>query len=186
MSRPSRTDAERNRLRVLNVAHELFAERGDEVQMAEVARAAGVGVGTVYRHFPTRQALVGAVAEQRFAKVLSFLEEECPARPDACGAVEALLTRVGEMHEEGRAVSGVIEASFGGMAPRGEVGEALLAMGARLVERGRSDGTLRADVTVADLYMSVGAVAMLSHNEIGDWRRFVEIALDGLRRPYRA
>ncbi|MFF3289902.1 TetR/AcrR family transcriptional regulator [Streptomyces sp. NPDC003023] len=181
MSRPSRADAERNRLRVLEVAHDLFAERGDEVQMAEVARAAGVGVGTVYRHFPTRRALVEAVAVRRFAEILAFAEEQCLTQPDACGAVAALLTHVGEVHEQGRAVSGVIEAAFGGTAPRGEVGEALLAMGARLVERGREDGTLRADVTVGDLYMSVGAVAVLSRDAIGDWRRFVQIVLDGLR-----
>lgn len=183
MSRPSRADAERNRQRVLEVAHKLFTERGDEVQMAEVARAAEVGVGTVYRHFPTRQALIEAVAEQRFADILTFAEQQCLPRPDARRALACLLTHVGEVHEQERGVSGVIEATFGFTAPRGAVGQALMAIGETLVQRGRTDGTLRADVTVTDLYMSVGAVAVLSRNAVGDWRRFVEITLDGLRPP---
>ncbi|MFJ2770838.1 TetR/AcrR family transcriptional regulator [Streptomyces sp. NPDC087300] len=181
MSRPSRADAERNRLRVLDVAEEQFAERGDAVQMAEVARAAGVGVGTVYRHFPNRQALVEAITERRFARILTFVEERCLPQPDTRGALLCFLTHVGEVHEQGRGLSGVIEATFGSTAPRGEVGAALLAVGETLVSRGRADGALRDDVTVADLYMTVGAVAILSRDSIGDWRRFVDITLDGLR-----
>ncbi|MER0244387.1 helix-turn-helix domain-containing protein [Streptomyces sp. HSW2009] len=181
MSRPSRADAERNRLKVLEVAQELFAERGDEVQMAEVARAAGVGVGTVYRHFPTRQVLVEAVAEQRFAGILAFAEEQCLPQPDARRALGCLLTRGGEVHEEGRGLSGVIDATFGSTAPRGgAVGDALIAVGEELARRGRTDGSLRPDVTVADLYMAVGAVAMLSRHAVGDWRRFRDLTLDGL------
>ncbi|QEU89585.1 TetR/AcrR family transcriptional regulator [Streptomyces kanamyceticus] len=181
MSRPSRADAERNRLRVLEVAEELFAERGDAVQMAEVARAAGVGVGTVYRHFPNRQALVEAITEQRFAKILTFVEQRCLPQPDTHQALVCFLTHVGEVHEQGRGLSGVIEATFGSTAPRGEVGGALLAVGETLVRRGRADGALREDVTVADLYMTVGAVAILSRDAIGDWRRFIDITLNGLR-----
>ncbi|MFE0171156.1 TetR/AcrR family transcriptional regulator [Streptomyces sp. NPDC059002] len=181
MSRPSRADAERNRLRVLEVAGKLFAERGDEVQMAEVARAAEVGVGTVYRHFPTRQALIEAITEERFAGILAHVEQQCLPEPDTRRALLCFLTHVGEVHEQGRGLSGVIEATFGSTAPRGAVGDALLAVGETLVSRGRADGALRDDVTVADLYMTVGAVAILSRNAIGDWRRFIDITLDGLR-----
>ncbi|MFM9368505.1 TetR/AcrR family transcriptional regulator [Streptomyces sp. Da 82-17] len=180
MSRPSRADAERNRLRVLEAAEALFAERGDEVQMAEVARAADVGIGTVYRHFPNRQALVEAVTERRFTQILTYAEQHCLPRTDTREAVAGFLTHVGEMHEQGRGLSGVIEAAFGSTAPRGAVGDALMDVGETLVARGRTDGTLRADATVADLYMLVGAVAALSRNGIGDWRRFIDVTLDGL------
>ncbi|MFE6779278.1 TetR/AcrR family transcriptional regulator [Streptomyces sp. NPDC057702] len=181
MSRPSRADAERNRLKVLEVAEALFAERGDAVQMAEVARAAEVGVGTVYRHFPTRQALIEAIAERRFEEILTYAEQHCLPQPTAHQGLACLLTRVGEVHERGRGLSGVIDATFGSTAPRGAVGDALLTLGETLARRGREDGTLRPDVTIADLYMAVGAVAMLSRHAVGDWRRFRDLTLDGLR-----
>ncbi|GAA4606668.1 TetR/AcrR family transcriptional regulator [Actinoallomurus liliacearum] len=179
-ARRSRADAERNRGRVLQAADELFAEHGDQVQMADVARAAGVGVGTVYRHFPTRQALVEAVAEVRFAEILRHAREECLPLPDTRQALAGFLARIGRVHEEGRGVSSAIEAALGDTEPRGQIGADLLAVGAELVERGRSDGTLRPDANVADLYMIAGAVAAISRNAVGDWRRFIDIALDGL------
>ena len=185
MSKPTtrkpRTDAERNRGRVLEVACALFAEHGDEVQMAEVAKAAGVGVGTVYRHFPTRQALIEAVTEQRFAEILAYARTACLPNPDTRQALTCFLTRIGEVHDEGRGVSSAIEAALGSTEPRGQVGADLLALGETLLDRGRADGTFRADVKVADLYMIAGAVAAISRDAIGDWRRFIDIALDGLQ-----
>ncbi|MEV0086347.1 helix-turn-helix domain-containing protein [Saccharopolyspora sp. NPDC050642] len=176
-----RADAERNRAQVLTVARDLLAERGEQVQMAEVARAAGVGVGTVYRHFPTRQALVEAVAEERFAAILAFGEAQCLPDPDTRQALTAFLHRIGEVHENERGLSGAIESVLGSTAPQGEVSTRLLAFGETLVERGKADGTLAAEATVADLYMIVGALATVSRAAIGDWRRFVDIALAGLR-----
>ncbi|MEV1246212.1 TetR/AcrR family transcriptional regulator [Nonomuraea sp. NPDC050022] len=184
-ARKPRTDAERNRARVLEVACELFAERGDEVQMAEVAKAAGVGIGTVYRHFPTRQALIEAVTEQRFAEILAYARTECLPNPDTRQALTCFLTRIGQVHDEGRGVSSAIEAALGSTEPRGQVGEDLLALGEALLERGRADGTLRADAKLGDLYMIAGAVSAISRNAVGDWRRFIDIALDGLRGPAR-
>ncbi|MFF5213517.1 TetR/AcrR family transcriptional regulator [Streptosporangium sp. NPDC000396] len=181
-ARKPRTDAGRNRSRVLQVACELFGERGGEVQMSEVAQTAGVGIGTVYRHFPTRQALIEAVADQRFAGILVFAREQCLPNPDTRQALACFLRRVAEVHEQGRGVSSVIEATLGSTEPRGEVGAELLAFGEALVERGRADGTLRADATVADLYMLTGAVAAISRQGIGDWRRFIDIALGGMGR----
>src|SRR6266576_1331973 len=104
-TRRPRADAGRNRARVLEAAGELFGSRGDEVQMAEIARAAGVGIGTVYRHFPTRQALVEAVAAQRFLEILGFARTKCAQAPSGREAVEALLTHIGQVHANGRALS---------------------------------------------------------------------------------
>ncbi|MFI7133599.1 TetR/AcrR family transcriptional regulator [Nonomuraea sp. NPDC050153] len=179
--RKPRTDAERNRGRVLQTACELFAEHGPQVQMADVAKAAGVGVGTLYRHFPTRQALIEAVTEQRFAEILAFARAQCLPDPDTRRALSCFLTRIGEVHDEGRGLSSAIEAALGSTEPRGEVSTELLALSETLLERGRADGTLRADTKIADLYMIAGAVATISRDAIGDWRRFIDIALDGLR-----
>lgn len=180
-TRKLRTDAARNRDQVLATATALFAERGDEVQMADVARAAGVGVGTIYRHFPTRRALIEAAAEQRFAGILEHVRRTCLPNPDTRQALAGFLSHVAEVHEQGRALSGTIESMLGDTEPRGAVRDDLAELGAELLARGRADGTIRADATVADLYMIVGAVATISRDGFGDWRRFIELALDGLR-----
>ncbi|MGH8964978.1 MAG: TetR/AcrR family transcriptional regulator [Actinomycetes bacterium] len=180
-SRRPRTDAERNRGRVLLAASELFAEHGDQVHMADVAKAAGVGIGTVYRHFPTRQDLVEAVAEERFADILRYVRLECLPNPDARQALACFLARVGRVNEEGRGVASAIEAALGDTEPRGQVGADMLALAEELLERGRSDGTIRADATISDLYMIGCAVAAISRNAAGDWHRLIHIALDGLR-----
>lgn len=180
-TRKLRTDAARNRDHVLGTATALFAERGEEVQMADVARAAGVGIGTVYRHFPTRRALIEAAAEQRFAGILDHARRNCLPQPGGRRALACFLSHVAEVHERGRALSGAIESVLGDTEPRGEVGGLLRELGEELLSRGRADGSVRADATVADLYMLVGAVATISRDAIGDWRRFIELALDGLR-----
>ncbi|MEW9534194.1 TetR/AcrR family transcriptional regulator [Microbispora sp. NPDC049125] len=186
--RKARADAEHNRGRVLEVACELFAEHGDEVQMAEVARAAGVGVGTVYRHFPTRQALIEAVAERRFAEILAFARAECLPNPDTRQALVCFLSRIGEVHDRARGVSSAIEAALGSTEPRGQVAVELLAIGQALLDRGLADGTLRPDSKVDDLYMIAGAVAAISRYAAGDWRRLIDIALEGMspRLPARS
>ncbi|ADD39975.1 TetR/AcrR family transcriptional regulator [Stackebrandtia nassauensis] len=179
--RRPRSDAAHNRDRVLTAAEELFNSQGTAVHMSEVAKSAGVGVGTVYRHFPTRRALVEAVAEQRFVEILAFAREHCLDQPDPREALRGFLHHVGEVHERGRGQSDAIEAVLGSTEPRGEPGERLQEVGETLLRRGREAHVVRADITVADLYMIVGCVATICRNGFGDWRRFVEIALNGFR-----
>jgi AcrR family transcriptional regulator len=181
--RKPRADAERNRRRVLDAARNLFAERGDEVQHAEVARAAGVGVGTVYRHFPTRQALVEAAAEHRFAQILEFAHTECVGGPDPGQGLARYLRHVGEILDGDRGLSASIEAARGsaGSEPRGETRTQLEAVVATLIEQGQSAGTLNQVCTVADVYMITGALSAIVRTRSGDWRRFVDIVIDGLR-----
>lgn len=176
-----RRDAVRNRDQVLDTAAALFAERGDEVQMADVARAAGVGVGTIYRHFPTRRALIEAAAQRRFAEIMEYARRLSMPNPDVRQALTDLLAHIAQVHEQGRALSGAIESVRGDTEPRGEIRAEFAALGEELLARGRADTTLRADTTVADLYMIVGAVAAVARGGFGDWRRFIELALDGLR-----
>lgn len=182
-TRKLRTDAARNRDQVLDTATALFAERGDEVQMADVARAAGVGVGTIYRHFPTRRALIEAAAERRFAEILEFARRHCLPNPDVRQGLTDFLAHIAEVHARGRALSTAIESVIGNTEPHGEIRAALGDLDEQLLAAGRADGSIRADATAADLYMIVGAVAAVSRDGFGDWRRFIELALDGLRPP---
>ncbi|AVH24370.1 TetR/AcrR family transcriptional regulator [Nocardia cyriacigeorgica] len=179
--RRMRADAGRNRARVLEAATALFAERGDEVQMSEVAGAAGVGVGTIYRHFPTRQALMEAIAEQRFRQILDFARTKCPEFATGIEAVRWLLTHVGQVHEQGRTLSRTIESTLGSIAPQGSVEADLFEFASGILEQGKADGSLRPDVTADDLYMIIGSLASVVRADLGDWHRFVDIVLDGLK-----
>jgi AcrR family transcriptional regulator len=181
--RKLRIDAARNRDQVLDTATALFSERGDDVQMVDVARAAGVGIGTIYRHFPTRRALIEAAAERRFDAIITYARHDCLHNPDVRAALTGLLGRIAEVHEHGRALSSAIESVIGDTEPHGPTRAEFDELTEELLARGRADGSLRADATAADLYMIVGGVATVSRDRIGNWRRFVELALDGLRPP---
>ncbi|WP_405363889.1 TetR/AcrR family transcriptional regulator [Kitasatospora sp. NBC_00085] len=180
-ARKPRADAERNRARVLAAARALFEERGDEVQMPEVARAAGVGMGTVYRHFPTRQALVEAAAEHRFAEILEFARTEGLSDPESGQGLVRYLHHVGRLLAEDRGLSVALAAAVGSSAPRGEMLTRLESAVGALIDQGRASGTLRHDLTVADVYTLVGCMSGVIRTGHGDWRRFIELALDGIR-----
>jgi AcrR family transcriptional regulator len=180
-ARKVRADAERNRGRVLAAARALFAERGDEVQMPEIARAAGVGVGTVYRHFPTRQALVEAAADQRFAEIAEFARAECLRSP--VHGLEKYLRHVGEVLTGDPGLSAAIQAVRGApeTEPTGLSRAGLEEVVAELIEHGKQAGALRADFTTADVYMIVCGLSAVIRTGSGDWHRFIELAADGFR-----
>src|ERR1700680_4470101 len=101
-ARPMRSDARRNRERVLIAAEDVFSEKGLRAQVEEVARRAGVGVGTVCRHFPTKQALVEAVLTSMFESVLEQAREALAA-PDPAEAFERFFVNFPEFHTRHRA-----------------------------------------------------------------------------------
>lgn len=181
--RKPRADAARNRARILAVARTLLAELGNDVQLPEIARAAGVGIGTVYRHFPTQGDLVEASAELRFAEIENFARTQCLLRAKPGHALAHYLHHVGEVLAADRGLSASIEATrrSAGSEPRGETRARLETVIGELIERDIEAGTLRGDCTVADVYMIVGSVSATIRNEAGDWRRLLEIVLDGLR-----
>lgn len=178
--RKTRTDAERNRDRVLETARALFAESGYDVQMSEIARAAGVGIGTLYRKFPTREALIEAIAEHRAADLIAAARRLTDA-DDPSQGLAGFLRHVGEVLADDRGMSEVIEKTMGSTEPRGETREALLAIVAELIDRARVRGTVGQDVTTGDVNMVVCGLAAVIRNAAGDWRRYIEVALDGLR-----
>ncbi|OBB22251.1 TetR family transcriptional regulator [Mycolicibacterium peregrinum] len=177
-----RADAARNRARVLEVAYETFAADGLSVPIDEIARRAGVGAGTVYRHFPTKDALFQAVIAERIRGVVeegrSLLAEADPA--------EAMFTFLRSMVLQwGAADRGLVDALAGSgidvntVVPEAE-GEYLAVVGDLLAAAQRA-GTVRGDVTVADVKaLLVGCQAMQSYN--GDVaERVTSVVFDGLR-----
>lgn len=151
--------------------------------LPEVARAAGVGIGTVYRHFPTHADLVEAAAEQRFAEIERFARTECAADTGPGSALARYLTHVGEVLSADRGLSAAVEAArrSAGSEPRGEARARLEAAIGEILERDHAAGALRADCGPADVYMIVGALSATIRTESGDWRRLLEFVLAGLR-----
>ena len=186
--RRPRADAARNRARILAAARALFAERGIEVQLPEVARVAGVGIGTVYRHFPAHTDLVEAAAEHRFAEIEDFARTECLQRAEPGQALACYLHHVGEVLAADRGLSASIEVvrQSVGSEPRGVSRARLESVVGELIARDRAAGAVRDDCTVGDVYMIVGAVSATIRTGAGDWRRLLDITLGGLRPPGQA
>lgn len=135
----------------------------------------------LYRNFPTRNALIEAAADDRSLELLAFARTRCLAEADPSEGLGCFLDHIGEVLAQDRGLSEVIETAMGSTEPWGETRAALQAVVAELVERAQAGGAIRADATAADLYMLVCGLAAIIRNAAGDWRRYTEIALDGLR-----
>jgi AcrR family transcriptional regulator len=183
--RPLRADARRNREKVLAAARAVFSENGRDAQMDDVARRAGVGVGTVYRHFPTKEALIEALMVDSFqaiaAKAEAALEIEDPWEAFSC-----VLWRGAEILAADRALSEVFASIPGAMEQAMPTVEGLQESVARIMDRAQQAGVLRDDVVVDDIPMimcGVGSATKKEHRCSESWRRHLMILLDGLRAP---
>jgi AcrR family transcriptional regulator len=182
-----RKDAERNRQRILDAAQELFAERGQAVTLNEIARHAGVGVGTVYRRFPDKDELVEGLFEQRIDRLAEILDRAL-ANPDPWrGFVEFFEASLEEQAAD-RGLKQLMLGAAGAYKRIARARERLQPMVTRLVERARDAGQLRADfepTDIAILQIMVGSVVDLTYElEPELWRRYFAILLQGLRaRP---
>lgn len=182
--RPLRRDAERNRQRILQGARECFAARGLGVSLDEIARQSDVGVGTVYRRYPDKQALIEVLFEEHLDALARVLEDGL-ADPDPWAGLTGALERALEMQAADR---GLMELVLGG-AHGGEATrcarDRLLPLSEKLVARAQADGSLRGDVRKTDLPILQLMVASLIHQardiEPDLWRRYLAIVLDGLR-----
>jgi AcrR family transcriptional regulator len=178
--RPLRADARRNRERILAAARVVFAQQGGEAQIDDIARAAGVGVGTVYRHFPHKEALLGELVSQKF-------------RGFADNADRAL-----EVDDPWEAFAGLLRTNAEFCA--GDVGVAqALARGpeawgfaavdldrlrettSRLIARAQEAGVMRRDFAVDDIPMLMCGLSSTMGVPGYDWRRHLEIIISGLR-----
>ena len=175
--RPLRADARRNRERILKAARAVFSASGRDAHLEDVARRAQVGVGTVYRHFPTKDALLEALAREQF-DLLTQWSREAEEEPDAWAAFNTMIWRGAELQASDRALMEAV-ADFKPSVAR--QAEELHASIERLLQRAQAQGAMRADATGSDVQLimcGLGSVMQMS----GDgWRRFVTVMLDGLR-----
>jgi AcrR family transcriptional regulator len=178
--RPLRADARRNRERILVAARDACARHGANIQIDDVARDAGVGVGTVYRHFPTKDALIEALVAEKFRvtteNIRAALEIEDPWE-SFCAA---LRTSAEVMAADAGLRDALIRLSPSVHAAS-EARTELDALGSQLVERAQAAGVLRGDVTVHDIGALMGGLCMSMAQPELDWRRHLELLLDGLR-----
>ncbi len=180
-ARPQRADARRNRERVLAAARQTFAADGLDAQVDDIAARAGVGVGTVYRHFPTKEALVAAMALAGYEEICQIARDALEVE-DAWEAFSQFMWRGARLHREDRA-----QCQLNATRPEvirqvaGDKRE-LFALVAELIARGQRDGVLRADLSAADMPMmwcSLGAAQQ--HSPGAEWERYLGVVLDGLR-----
>jgi AcrR family transcriptional regulator len=184
VSRPLRADAIRNRAKVLEAARAAFAEHGAEAQMEDVARRASVGVGTVYRHFPTKQALAEALIEERFDRTIAFVRGLLDEEPDPWRAIERCFEHCASTQQTDRAWAAVLALMAGGtgvMGPREHQMQELLALEEQLIGRARAAGVVREDLTAVDMPALFCALASVVQAGGRNWRRYLDLLLDGLR-----
>ena len=180
-ARAMRADARRNRTKVLKAARASMARDGLDAQMEEIAREAGVGVGTVYRHFPNKDELVEALANERFER-LSDLAREALAESDPWRSFESFIRAGARIQTEDRALSEVLVSRPDTMqAAADRVG--ILGLVEKLMDRAQSAGVIRPDAVPTDVPMLMCALAGTNSNPKMDPERYIAIALDGLRAP---
>ncbi|KUH82335.1 MULTISPECIES: TetR/AcrR family transcriptional regulator [unclassified Mycobacterium] len=182
--RPLRKDAERNRNRVLQAARELFAAKGLEPNLNDVAHHAGVGVGTVYRRFATKDDLVEAVFVDGLDQ-LTALAEAGLRHQDAWEGFVWFVEHMCEMTATDRGLREIaFSKTYGG--DRVKAAQARLhPVATKLVERAQIDGRLRSDISPTDMPIISLLAGMVSefagHVDTNLWRRYVGILLDGMR-----
>jgi AcrR family transcriptional regulator len=179
-----RADAERNRQRILAAAAELFTERGLEPSLDDVARHAGVGVGTVYRRFPDKASLADALFDERIDALVA-LAEQAQAEPDAWAALVSFLERSAEILVRNRGLRQILmfaaEGHDRGICARDRMRPAIES----LIERAQADGQVRADLRPTDVpiieFMVAAAAEYAWQVRPTVWRRYLALILDALR-----
>jgi AcrR family transcriptional regulator len=183
-ARPLRKDAERNRLRILEAAGKVFAERGLGVTLDDIAREAGVGVGTVYRRFPDKGSLIDALFAQRI-ETLCDIAGEALEIPDAWEALVFYFEKGSKLQALDRGLKELLSCSTHGGDPVAQAKVRLRALVTALFDRAKAARVLREDVEPLDsplIAMMLGTVMDRSREvEPELWRRYLGIVLDGLR-----
>ena len=184
VARPLRRDAERNRQRILAAAGELFAERGLGVTLDDIARHAGVGVGTVYRRYPDKDVLIDALFEQRL-ETLCEAAEAGLAHSDPWEGLVLFLERGGELQAHDRGLKDLVGSSAHGGGCVVHARERLRALATQLFDRAKEAGVVRADAVPFDaplIFLMLGTVMDRTRDvEPELWRRYLGLILDGLR-----
>ena len=168
-----RADAQRNLGRVLDAAAEVFAEQGPSASVDEIARRAGVGHATVFRRFPTKDALINAVVDRRIVQ-LHALADDALAREDAGAAFADFVWRAAELGAKDHGLDDCFLRCADSPTLR-----ALREDGARITRRAQEAGAVRSDIPPEEVGELIRAAIRVAGR--GDWRRNVQIVLDGLQ-----
>ncbi len=186
--RPLRADARRNDKRLLDVAHKLFTEKGPEVPMEEIARRAKVGIGTLYRHFPTRADLLEAVYLDQMEGLIARSAVLQESLPPAEALVAWLQDEADNMMNNGALKACLISASPGRLS-RGNWKERLIAAGGALLEAAEKEGGVRKGLDADDLLHLVHAITVAAEkasDPAAQARLLLQVMMDGLRAPGKA
>jgi AcrR family transcriptional regulator len=183
-TRPLRRDAERNRQRILAAAAEVFNERGLDVSLDEIARHAGVGVGTVYRRFSTKEELVEALFMDRLDSVAAIADQALGA-PDPWSGLVSFMERMAEIMAGDLGLRQILMFATYGRDLVAVARERNAPLVERLVERAQAAGQLRGDLMQTDIVFIVfvlAEAAQLAQAASPDiWRRYLTLILDGMR-----
>jgi AcrR family transcriptional regulator len=182
--RPLRKDAERNRRRILDAAGELFAEQGLHVTLDAVAARAGVGVGTVYRRFPDKEALIDALFEKRIGEVVEVAEEALRI-DDPWKGLLWFFERSLMLHAHDRGLKELVFSTAHGRERVAQGRDRIRPVVTRVVQRAQASGDLRADFNTTDvpvIQLMLTAVMEYTGDVDADvWRRSLGLVLDGMR-----
>ncbi|MFI1106057.1 TetR/AcrR family transcriptional regulator [Streptomyces melanogenes] len=181
--RPLRADARRNREKILSAAVRVFAEEGLEAHLERIAKEAGVGSGTLYRNFPTREALIEAAYRNELSRLCEAASELLAAMPPG----EALRAWMGRFIDYATAKLGMAEALRAvvdsGVNPYAHSRELIMTALTSLMDAARAAGTIRSDVSPAVMFAALTGVALTSGKpeEREQAERLLDLTLDGLR-----
>jgi AcrR family transcriptional regulator len=179
-----RSDARRNRERIVSSARVLFATAGLETSVEDVTRHAGVGMGTLYRHFATKEELIDAVLEDALGEFVA-LAEAALDEPDPWAAFATFFEQAIAMHAANRCLKDVVATRAHGLNRAAAMRRRLRPLLVRLLERAQADGSLRADLSPEDVSLLMwgadGVIESGSAVAPEVWRRYLGFMLDGLR-----
>jgi AcrR family transcriptional regulator len=185
IARALRADARRNREAVLAAAKKLFADQGLDAQMPDVAKAAKVGVGTVYRHFPTKDDLIAALVAERFERLAQKAREGLEM-DDSWEGIADFIRFSAQIQADDRGLCDVM-GSRPDLMGAGAEAAGLPELCEKLVKRAQRSGGMRRDLEWEDIPMIACGLGRITQPTMGPatgrWPRFVEIVLDGLRAP---
>jgi AcrR family transcriptional regulator len=178
-----RSDARRNREKILAAASELFAEHGAELCVGDIARRAGVGQATVFRRFPTKRDLVLAIFRERLEAVARHADEAARA-PDAWEGLVAVMSEIAERQASDKGLFEAVGSDVMGSQVLRDARERVLVPLAALLRRAQAEGSARPDLEPQDLLFLVTAAghACACRMDVpGLWRRYLGVILDGMR-----
>ena len=185
LHRPQRADARMNHDKLVAAARVLFADRGTSAPLEEVAERAGVGIGTLYRHFPTRQALLEAVYVDEVEAMARAAEDLAELPP--WEALSQWLHQYVGFAATKRALNEALMETDPSSNVLLTCRTAITGAGTALVERAQRAGVVRGDTQFTDVVRMVGGIAMVPTEDPEQKKRLLELALDGLRyRPHDA